>query len=165
MNFPLHKSRFIIEKFSGGSEAAELLSILHPACFAKGWSHATISTMLGQPAVVCYIAVENLPEQPSNPIGFLVARAAADEAEILTIGVLESHRKLGVALQFMVELTRSLSKLGIKSIFLEVAVSNQAARSLYNKLGFSQVATRPNYYPLANGKREDALVLQRSLLV
>jgi ribosomal-protein-alanine N-acetyltransferase len=47
-------------------------------------------------------------------------------------------------------------------MFLEVRPSNEAARRLYDKLGFNEIGTRHNYYPAAQG-REDALILAKQL--
>jgi ribosomal-protein-alanine N-acetyltransferase len=47
-------------------------------------------------------------------------------------------------------------------VYLEVRPSNLAARHLYRKLGFQQIAIRPEYYPAPSG-REDALFLGLAL--
>jgi ribosomal-protein-alanine N-acetyltransferase len=47
-------------------------------------------------------------------------------------------------------------------VYLEVRPSNLAARHLYRKLGFQQIAIRPEYYPAVSG-REDALFLGLAL--
>ena len=50
-------------------------------------------------------------------------------------------------------------------IILEVRPSNVAALQLYQSLGYEQIGLRKNYYPVdaANGLREDALVLAKSI--
>ena len=56
-------------------------------------------------------------------------------------------------------LTQSFEKLHlseIQSVFLEVRSSNTAALALYEKLGFTMMGRRENYYKTAAG-REDAL--------
>ena len=45
---------------------------------------------------------------------------------------------------------------------LYVPASNARALELYRHFGFSQIGVRKNYYP-ADGGREDALVLERTL--
>jgi ribosomal-protein-alanine N-acetyltransferase len=47
-------------------------------------------------------------------------------------------------------------------VYLEVRPSNLAARHLYRKMGFQQIAIRPEYYPATHG-REDALFLGLTL--
>jgi [ribosomal protein S18]-alanine N-acetyltransferase len=49
--------------------------------------------------------------------------------------------------------------LKVKKLFLEVRVSNAAARALYAKSGFREIGVRRGYYPAHTG-REDAVVLE-----
>jgi [ribosomal protein S18]-alanine N-acetyltransferase len=49
---------------------------------------------------------------------------------------------------------------GSEIIWLEVRPSNQAARSLYKKMGFKEAGIRPRYYPETN---EDAIVMSLEL--
>jgi ribosomal-protein-alanine N-acetyltransferase len=49
---------------------------------------------------------------------------------------------------------------GAASALLEVRRSNEAARRLYESVGFRALATRPNYY---RDPVEDALVMERAL--
>jgi polysaccharide biosynthesis protein PslH len=75
--------------------------------------------------------------------GFVVSRQVADkEREILNIVVHPDFRRLGVATELLrSEITRSPG-----AHFLEVRESNVAARTLYERLGFQPVGTRPGYY-------------------
>jgi ribosomal-protein-alanine N-acetyltransferase len=84
----------------------------------------------------------------------LLLRVAADEAEILTIGV--TARRLGVGRALLVAGVEKVRALGAAKMFLEVAADNAAARGFYAQAGFVEVGRRPNYY--ANGA--DALVLR-----
>ena len=47
-------------------------------------------------------------------------------------------------------------------IFLEVRESNQAAIALYEKAEFHQIDLRKNYYPVAGGTREHAVIMVRT---
>jgi len=53
-----------------------------------------------------------------------------------------------------------LVRRGGREVFLEVRVSNLAARRLYEAAGFRVVGVRPRYY---RRPVEDALVLRRAL--
>jgi len=59
------------------------LAPLHAACFAEAWSAETFDRLLAQPGVFARIACDQ-----DNIVGFILVRAAADEAEILSLGVL-----------------------------------------------------------------------------
>jgi ribosomal-protein-alanine N-acetyltransferase len=49
---------------------------------------------------------------------------------------------------------------GVKSLYLEVRISNDPARALYERFGFRQVGRRADYY---DAPREDALVMMKRL--
>ena len=48
-------------------------------------------------------------------------------------------------------------------LWLEVRASNERARAVYLRYGFSEVGRRRAYYPVPQGPREDALLM--SLMV
>ncbi len=87
----------------------------------------------------------------------VLLRVAADEAEILTIGVAARRQGLGTAL--MAAALAAARAQGAAAMFLEVAADNAAARGLYGNLGFAAAGQRRGYY--ANGA--DALLLRRDL--
>jgi ribosomal-protein-alanine N-acetyltransferase len=75
--------------------------------------------------------------------GFLVARRLApDEAELLNLAVEPEFRRTGVAISLLDALISDYRG----TVFLEVRESNSAARKLYKRLGFQEVARRQEYY-------------------
>jgi ribosomal-protein-alanine N-acetyltransferase len=104
-----------------------------------------------------------LVSSQNNPMGFVLFRKAADEAEILTICTRPTFRRKGHGKLLMQHFESVLKKDGVKSLFIEVAVSNHAALALYASSGFKKAGTRKNYYELGNGKREDALIMRKGL--
>ena len=91
--------------------------------------------------------------------GMLLARVAADEAEVLTLAVLPALRRQGLGRALLQAAMAEARRRGAASMTLEVAVDNVAARDLYTSAGFTQVGRRRRYY--ANGA--DALVLRVGL--
>jgi ribosomal-protein-alanine N-acetyltransferase len=79
--------------------------------------------------------------------GFVLARVAADEAEILTLAVMPSARRSGIGRALLAAAMEGARAQGAAAIFLEVATANTAARALYAGTGFVEVGTRPNDYP------------------
>jgi ribosomal-protein-alanine N-acetyltransferase len=76
-------------------------------------------------------------------VGFLAFRTlAASEREILNLAVAPGSRRQGIAR----ELWKSLLPGFSGSIYLEVRETNQAARNLYNSLGFEELSRRTGYY-------------------
>ncbi len=95
-------------------------------------------------------------------LGYTVQMAVVDEAHLLTLAVKASaqHQGLGkLLLGFAVQQARLMH---MKSMLLEVRVSNQHALSLYQSFGFELIARRKNYYQ-SGQQREDALILRYDL--
>ncbi len=84
-----------------------------------------------------------------------------DEAHITTFAVLPQWRRHGIGGRLMVDLMRLAGELKARVATLEVRLSNQPARSLYQRFGFRPVGIRPRYYS-DNG--EDALIMTTELL-
>jgi len=78
--------------------------------------------------------------------GFIVYRIAADEAEIITIGVNPETRRSGIASAMIGIIKKTLKSQGVKKIFLEVSSTNMSAQKLYENCGFKVVGLRPKYY-------------------
>ena len=80
-----------------------------------------------------------------------------DEANLLNIAVPLPAQRRGYARQLLEHCLKHYANSGIKHCFLEVRRSNTAAIALYEKLNFTVIGERKNYYPVKGG-REDALV-------
>ncbi|APC97897.1 GNAT family N-acetyltransferase [Francisella frigiditurris] len=93
-------------------------------------------------------------------IGISFYLLALDEAELLYITLRKDFRNKGLAYYFLEDNIRSLTKKDIKSIFLEVDLTNLFAIKLYEKLHFKNISMRKNYYKYPNGKTSDALIYQ-----
>lgn len=91
-----------------------------------------------------YVGINLLPDQ---------------SAEIMKIGVAKPYQKQGVGKKLLLEACSQLKLRGVNSVSLEVRVGNVAARALYEKIGFSKLSLRKNYYE--NG--EDAAVFLKKL--
>ncbi len=134
------------------------LARLHAASFAEPWTAGELTGLLTSSGVFGFVA-----DAGGEAKGFILCRAAADEAEILTIAVNQDNRRggLGAAL---VEISAALAKaMGVQALFLEVAVDNTAALKLYDSTGFAHAGLRRGYYRRAEGASIDALVLRRDL--
>jgi len=92
--------------------------------------------------------------------GYVVGQAAADEGEILNLGVAPAHRGRGVGHALVEQMLALLGERGAHVAYLEVRESNTAARRLYESLGFREVARRRRYY---RRPVEDAVVLRTTL--
>ncbi len=128
------------------------LAAVHAACFPpeEAWGEAILAAHLSMPGVFALLAETG---------GMVLARVAADEAEILTLAVAPAARRGGLG-RALVRGAAALAQTGgAARLFLEVSEANNAARALYAGLGFRRIGTRPRYYP----DFSDALLLRSDL--
>ena len=90
-------------------------------------------------------------------VGYCVMLHVLDEGEIANIAVSPALRRRGIAAQLLDDALHSADDRGLRSVFLEVRVSNDDARHLYASRGFETVGRRRGYY---REPVEDALVLR-----
>ena len=95
-------------------------------------------------------------------LGYFVLLVAAGEGHLLNLSIAGSRQRAGHGSALLKEAMRLARSRGAQHIFLEVRPSNLAAKALYSRFGFREVAVRRDYYP-ANIGREDALVLTLAL--
>ena len=143
---------------TAGPAAAKLLAEIHGESFAPQWDEKTFRELLNSPGTSA-----NLISNYNNPTGFVLFRKAADEAEILTICTRPAFRQKGHAKLLMQNMESLLKKDGVKSLFIEVAISNRSALALYASCGFKEAGLRKNYYERGDGTREDALIMRKGL--
>ncbi|OHV73193.1 GNAT family N-acetyltransferase [Ensifer sp. LCM 4579] len=141
----------------------EAAATLHRHRFAAPWSDGEIHALLTQDTVFGFAARQTSGGFRPSFGGFVLSRAAAGEAEILTIGVDPRFARSGLGWRLMQAVTREALVKGAEAIFLEVDETNEAAIGLYRKLGFSKVGERRAYYQGAGGARTAALVMRLDL--
>jgi ribosomal-protein-alanine N-acetyltransferase len=95
-------------------------------------------------------------------IGYAVLMIALEEAHLLNFAVAAEWQNQGIGRGFLAHMVEVARGAGCQIVYLEVRPSNLAARHLYRKSGFQQIAIRPEYYPALHG-REDALFLGLTL--
>lgn len=134
----------------------ETLAVVHARCFRSPppWSAAEFAGFLADP--LAFVLVE-------GDAGFLLGRAVAGEAEILTLAVVPEARRLGLARRLVARFLYQAQLRGAERAFLEVRADNAPALALYESAGFTSVGLRRGYYRDADGGGVDALVLARQL--
>jgi ribosomal-protein-alanine N-acetyltransferase len=141
-------------------ERAEEIAALHAQLFDPAWDVDSITQSIEHPASASFIAQAR---EPRSLAGFISGRIAADEAEILSIGVAPEWQRRGVGRQMVEGLVRAARRAEVKRLFLEVATDNTAAIALYKRLGFKKAGTRKGYYQRAGGEQGDAVILALDL--
>lgn len=160
MPFLIQRDDFAVEAL--GEDDPPLLPAIHEEGFVRPWSEHEFVGLLAQDPVFGY-GVWRVGARSSGPVGFVLARLAAGEAEILTISVSRPWRGKGLGRDLMEAVLRDLHSRRAEALFLEVDETNHPAIALYRRLGFREVARRPGYYGEAGRQRTDALVMRRDL--
>ena len=132
------------------SDLPSVLSIERRS-FPTPWSLAMFVLELSKPSGICLaIAGER------GLVGYLVCSRYADVWHLMNIAVAPELRRHGVATRLMERLFEVTSSDARRGYTLEVRVSNEAAITLYERLGFRARGIRRGYY---TDNREDALIM------
>lgn len=138
------------------------IALLHREDFVRPWSEDEFASLLNQDTVFGFTVVET-GKTSAGPVGFVLARLAAGEGEILTVAVARAYRRQGLGWKLMDAVLRELHVQRAEVLFLEVDETNMAALHLYKRMGFSEVGKRPGYYQTTGNGRSGALVMRRDL--
>ena len=118
----------------------EIVSI-ETASFTTPWSETLFYNEIFKA-----IAVSRVAKIDGKVVGHLCANVILDEGHILNLAVHPEFRGLGIASSLIKEMIDIMRDRNCRSVFLEVRISNEQARIMYQKLGFSLLGTRKNYY-------------------
>lgn len=132
------------------------LAALHARCFTvpRPWGEGEFAGFLDDP--LAFLLVE-------GDAGFLLGRAVAGEAELLTLAVAPEARRRGLGRKLVARFVYQARLRGAETAFLEVASDNAAARALYARCGFAESGLRRGYYRGPDGVAVDAVVMARGL--
>ena len=131
------------------------------ASFTLPWSEASFrSDLTANPAATLIVAER--PGGNGGPVaGYAGYWLVIDEAHLSTLAVDPGQRRRGIGQELLEEAMRHAVRQGAQMMTLEVRVSNEPARRLYEKLGFRIVGRRRRYY---KDNLEDALLMTRDRL-
>ncbi|WP_062200794.1 ribosomal protein S18-alanine N-acetyltransferase [Demequina salsinemoris] len=94
------------------------------------------------------------------PAAYAVYGFDGDAFSLMNLAVVPEHRRKGLARLIMEDLLAEATSLGVPFVWLEVAVTNEAALALYRAYGFEDVRVRRKYY---QPEGVDALVMRRTM--
>ncbi len=121
------------------------------ACLDTAWTAAQIAEAAAKPIYAYIVAVEG-----DALCGVCSCIFSADEGEILNLAVKAEYRRQGVGKALLEAVRAEAAALGCKSLMLEVASRNEAARRLYESAGFASMGIRKNFYPR---QKDDAVIM------
>ena len=142
-------SEMIAQAFAAAGESGD---------YRPSWTAQSVAGITIMPGFVGVLAFGE-----SEPLGFLLCRIAADEAEILSLGVAPSARRSGIARAMLEQFIVQAQGQGVIRIFLEVASRNKGAQAFYRTFGFKGIGRRRDYYSIDGDRFDDALIWAREL--
>jgi tRNA threonylcarbamoyl adenosine modification protein YeaZ/ribosomal-protein-alanine acetyltransferase len=120
--------------------------------FGDPWPESFFLGELAQAGVYATIA-----ERGGRIAGYMVAWLSGGSGHIGNLAVAPSERRRGLARHLLSDLLDRAGSLGIRSLVLEVRVSNFAAQALYRAQGFRLAGLRRGYY---RDTGEDGLIME-----
>lgn len=143
------------------SEWLEAVARVEKSAYEQPWSQGNFddSVKAGYQAQVLSAGVHPNAEL----IAYFVAMKGVDEVHLLNITVAPDYQRQGWARVMLDALTIWARGDGAQWLWLEVRVGNPRAMQVYESHGYRRVGQRKAYYPAANGKREDAIVMSLRL--
>ena len=126
---------------------------LEKLCFSAPWSERSIASELQNEYSLWLVE-----ERDGVAVAYVGSQSCPPEADVMNVAVAPEFRRQGIGEGLMVALMDALRAKGMESLTLEVRASNSPAIALYDRLGFTEVGRRPNYY---TDPREDALILRK----
>lgn len=136
---------------------APAMAAAHAQAFATSWREDEFEDLLDGEGIYGFLATDD------TPLGVILCRIAADQVEVLTVGVVPAARRHGVG-EALVTAAMGIARVRqVAQAFLEVAVDNDAAISLYERLGFRRSGKRLYYYDRGEAGRVHALVMRLDL--
>ena len=143
-----------IEPLTSPSEIDAVLAI-EEASFTSPWTREMyVAELENQGISYCFLARTGTGEA----VGFCSFWRVVDELHINNLAVLPAWRRTGVATSLLDHVIREGVRMGARRATLEVRRSNEPARRLYERFGFSVAGVRRAYY---TNPVEDAIVLWR----
>lgn len=145
-----------IERLNGEADLDAVLEI-ERASFTNPWTREMYVWELRKPEIAHLVVLRT----PERVVGFCAFWLVFDEIHINNLAVLPEYRGRGMGNALLGSVLSEGARLGARRATLEVRRSNERARRLYQRLGFSEAGVRRGYY---TNPVEDAIILWRERL-
>lgn len=136
-------------------EDAAAIAEMEHQIFTDAWSEKAVLDTINQKNTICLAA-----EKAGRLIGYLLAYAAADEAEIARIAIVKEFQRQGAGRALILGLETVCEANNISKLLLDVRESNEAARTFYTNMGFQEDGIRQRFY---ENPQEDDILMSREL--
>jgi ribosomal-protein-alanine N-acetyltransferase len=148
--------RFLFEPAQ--REDLDRLVAIEQASFTAPWTRKMLEAELQNPFSRLLTARLMPDGRTGEIVGYLCLWIVFEELRLMNLAVEAGSRRRGVAKALVLHALSLARDRGAERAVLEVRASNDAARRLYEGLGFRQVALRARYY---SNPIEDAVLMQR----
>lgn len=136
-------------------EDAAAIAEMEHQIFTDAWSEKAVLDTINQKNTICLAA-----EKAGRLVGYLLAYAAADEAEIARIAVVKEFQRQGAGRALILGLETVCEANNITKLLLDVRESNEAARTFYTNMGFQEDGIRQRFY---ENPQEDGILMSSEL--
>lgn len=136
----------------------ELAAAIHGAAFDTPWPPQSFAELMAMPGSAGFLAVSR-----GQPAGLILLQLQPPDAEVLTLAVLPSHRRQGIAAALLDRAVAIACKAGCTRLLLEVAADNSPALAFYHRHGLQPLCRRLGYYRRSSRPPVDAQVLSLPL--
>ena len=147
---------------AAGPRDIDRLAEMQATCFHEPWGAMSIAKTLSLPGTFALIVRDSTPAGRVSA-GFVVVQVVADQADLLTLGVIPGLRRLGHARRLLAGALARAAERGAKTLFLEVAEDNLVAVALYRRAGFETIGQREGYYRDPAGRKITAVTMRRAI--
>jgi len=132
------------------------IMVIEPQIYPYPWTRGNFSDSLNS-GYSAWVMMLN-----ERIIGYSLMMLVLDEAHLLNLSIAKSYQKQGLGRTLLEQMVSIAKNNQMANMFLEVRPSNISAITLYENMGFNEMAIRRGYYPAANG-REDAVLMGLAL--
>jgi ribosomal-protein-alanine N-acetyltransferase len=143
-----------IDALTSPEQIDDVLAV-EEASFTSPWTREMyLSELQNRGVSFCFLA----RAASGRIVGFCSFWRVLDELHINNLAVLPEFRREGIASALLTRVLHEGANLGARRATLEVRRSNDPAKLLYERFGFSVAGVRQGYY---SNPIEDALILWR----
>ncbi len=123
-------------------------------CFTDFWNESMVRAHLDSAISLSIVA-----ELDGEVVGCVLGQVIAPECEVFRVATAPSVRRRGIGEKMLGYFEKTADGEGKSTYFIEVRETNAAARALYNKCGYEEIAVRKSYY---KNPRENAIILRKA---
>lgn len=138
------------------SDLDEIVRLENECFFSEAWPRSGFEYIIENEEKINTVLIAELD---GAVCGYMCGQVVLGEGEIGSIAVDKRFRRMGIGRRLITAFEEAEKP---ESIFLEVRVSNSAARALYKSMGFNEISIRRRYY---DSPPEDAVVMKKELAI